>query len=111
MTVVTTKQELEDAKERGDAEIIVKGELADKLKTSKKVTMVGAGTLAVLTGLGCRDIDGSSHRGLVVWFCGRSGRAGRDSVRHRNRCDHRGAGGRPETIARRIQELRGGFLF
>jgi len=49
MTVVTTKQELEAAKERGDVEIIVEGELVDKLKKAKKVTMVGAGTLAALT--------------------------------------------------------------
>jgi len=49
MTGVTTKQELEVAKERGDAEIIVEGELADKLKKAKKVTMVGAGTLVLLT--------------------------------------------------------------
>lgn len=49
MTVVATKQELEAAKERGDVEIIVEGELANKLKKAKKVTMVGAGTLALLT--------------------------------------------------------------
>jgi len=49
MTVVTTKQELEAAKERGDEEIIVDGELADKLKRAKKVTMVGVGTLTALT--------------------------------------------------------------
>jgi uncharacterized membrane protein len=49
MTVVTTKQELEVAKGRGEVEIIVEGELADKLKKAKKVTMVGAGTLALLT--------------------------------------------------------------
>ena len=49
MTVVATKQELKAAKERGDVEIIVEGELANKLKKAKKVTMVGAGTLALLT--------------------------------------------------------------
>ena len=49
MAVVTTKQELEAAKKRGDMEIVVKGELANKLKKAKKVTMVGAGTLALLT--------------------------------------------------------------
>lgn len=49
MTVVTTQQELEAAKERGDEQIIIEGELANKLKQSKKITMVGAGTLALLT--------------------------------------------------------------
>lgn len=49
MSVVTTKQELEAAKERGDVEIIVEGEFANKLKTAKKVTLVGAGTLGLIT--------------------------------------------------------------
>ena len=49
MTVVTTKQELEAAKERGDVEIIVQGELANKLKKAKQVTMIGGGTLVLLT--------------------------------------------------------------
>ena len=48
MTVVKSKQELQAAKKRGDVEIVVEGELADKLKEAKKVTMVGAGTLALL---------------------------------------------------------------
>lgn len=48
MSIVTTKQELEAAKERGDEEIIVNGELADKLKKAKRITTVGTGALSVL---------------------------------------------------------------
>ncbi len=49
MTFVTTKEELEAAKKRGDKEIIINGKLADEIKNAKKLTMVGAGTLALLT--------------------------------------------------------------
>lgn len=46
---VTTKSELEKAKSDGEIEIIVKGELADKLKKSKKIAMLSASALAILT--------------------------------------------------------------
>ena len=46
---VRTKEELEQAKESGAAIIIVKGELADKLKKSKKVAQLSGVGLAVLT--------------------------------------------------------------
>jgi hypothetical protein len=49
MEVVTTKQELEAAKGRGVLEIIIEGELADKLKKTKKITLIGGGALALLT--------------------------------------------------------------
>lgn len=65
MSVVTTKQELKAAKDRGDTKIIVKGDLANKLKTSKKITMVGAGTLAVLTvALGAATVTAPVTGGL-----------------------------------------------
>ena len=47
--VVTTKRELNSAKEKGVEEIIVSGKLADDLKKSKNIAKVGAGTLALLT--------------------------------------------------------------
>lgn len=47
--VVTTKDELKVAKERGDMEIVVTGEFADKLKTSKKITKLNAGALAIIS--------------------------------------------------------------
>lgn len=47
--VVKSSEELEAAKKRGDKEIIIEGELANKLKRSKNLSMVGAGTLAVVT--------------------------------------------------------------
>ena len=46
---VSTKYELESAKNDGADEITVIGELADKLHKAKKIAYVGAGTLAVLT--------------------------------------------------------------
>lgn len=45
---VTTKKELESAKENRYEEIIVSGKLADNLKKSKKVALAGATTLCVL---------------------------------------------------------------
>lgn len=49
MSIVTTKDELKAAQERGDLEIIATGKLADDLKASKKVTKIGAGAAALLT--------------------------------------------------------------
>lgn len=46
---VTTKEELENAKNDGEDQIIVKGELADKLKKSKQVAKLSGAGLAVLT--------------------------------------------------------------
>lgn len=46
--VVTTEAELEQAKEAGEPRIIVQGELADKLKKAKKITMLSAASMAVL---------------------------------------------------------------
>jgi len=48
MSVVSSREELSLAKERGDPEITVTGDLADKLKKSKKITLLGAGTLTVI---------------------------------------------------------------
>lgn len=49
MTVVRTKDELKAAKDRGDAEIAVEGELATKLRKARSLLYLGAGALAVIT--------------------------------------------------------------
>ncbi|KNE85343.1 hypothetical protein [Aggregatibacter aphrophilus] len=46
---VETKEELEKAMKNGEKEIVVIGELAEKLHKSKKVTKFGAPTIAALT--------------------------------------------------------------
>jgi len=46
---VTTKEELKKAQEQKVDEIIVSGDLADKLKKAKKITKLGAVGLAALT--------------------------------------------------------------
>ena len=46
---VTTKQELEAAKNKNIKEIIVKGELADKLIRSRKIARLGTASIAVIT--------------------------------------------------------------
>jgi thiamine monophosphate synthase len=46
---VSTKAELESAKDSKVDEIIVVGDLANDLKKSKKIAYAGAGTIAVLT--------------------------------------------------------------
>ncbi len=46
---VTTKEELEKAKELKATEIIVKGELAEDLKKSKKIATASVATIAVIT--------------------------------------------------------------
>lgn len=48
-TVVKTKEELEKAKKSGATTIIVRGELADKLKKSKKVAKLSTAGIAALT--------------------------------------------------------------
>lgn len=49
MTIVKTREELKAAQEAGAAEIVVIGELADKLKKAKKVATLGAAGLATLS--------------------------------------------------------------
>ena len=49
MGVVTSRQELNAAKKRGDQKITVTGDLADKLKKSKQITLLSAGALAAIT--------------------------------------------------------------
>lgn len=46
---VTTREELKNAQENGVEEIIIKGELANKLKKAKAITKLGAVGLGVLT--------------------------------------------------------------
>lgn len=48
MTIVKTREELKAAQEAGAAEIVVVGELADKLKKAKKVATLSAAGLAAL---------------------------------------------------------------
>ena len=47
--VVRTKQELESAVKTRTAEIVIEGELAEKIKNGKKINTVGKVSLAVLT--------------------------------------------------------------
>jgi len=46
---VTTKGELESAKNNGENKIIIRGKLADKLKKSKQVAKLSGAGLAILT--------------------------------------------------------------
>lgn len=48
--IVHTKVELEEAKSKGCEKIIVKGELADKLYKSKKITTLSKTSLALIVG-------------------------------------------------------------
>jgi len=47
--IVTTKEELKKAQEQKVDEIIVNGDLANKLKKAKQITKLGATGLAILT--------------------------------------------------------------
>ncbi|WP_027710206.1 hypothetical protein [Zooshikella ganghwensis] len=47
--VVTNKSELEKAKEKGEELIVVKGDLANNLKKSKKIALAGTTSIAGLT--------------------------------------------------------------
>lgn len=49
VVTVRTKEELKAAQAEGSADIIVVGELAVKLKKAKKIALLGAASLAVLT--------------------------------------------------------------
>lgn len=49
MTIVRTKEELKAAKENKVAEIVVVGELAQKLKKAKKIAVLGSASIAALT--------------------------------------------------------------
>jgi len=49
MTTVRTKDELKAAKEMGAAEIIVVGELAQKIKKAEKITLLGKASIAAIT--------------------------------------------------------------
>ncbi|WP_421338122.1 hypothetical protein [Aeromonas veronii] len=50
-TIVSTKTELKNAQENNVQEIVVVGELADKLKKTKKIAQLSSVGLAALTGL------------------------------------------------------------
>lgn len=63
--IVTTKSELESAKDDGENEIIVKGELADKLKKSKQVAKLsGVGLAALTVALGAATLAAPVTGGL-----------------------------------------------
>jgi len=63
--IVRTRDELKAAQEAGVGEIVVMGELADKLKTAKKVVSIGAGAAAVLAAvLGAATIAAPVTGGL-----------------------------------------------
>jgi hypothetical protein len=65
MTTVQTKDELKTAKENGAAEIIVIGELAQKLKKSKNIALLGGASIAALTlALGAATIAAPVTGGL-----------------------------------------------
>lgn len=64
-TIVRTKEELERAKASGAETILVQGELADKLKKSKKVAKLNGASLAVLTtALGVATVTAPATGGL-----------------------------------------------
>ncbi|MGL1561479.1 hypothetical protein ACSTJW_16965 [Vibrio parahaemolyticus] len=64
-TVVRTKEELEQAKKVGAEIILVQGELADKLKKSKKVAQLSGVGLGVLTAaLGVATVTAPATGGL-----------------------------------------------
>lgn len=46
--IVTTKDELEKARKRGDSEIIIEGKLAEKVRNGKKITTIGKITFGIL---------------------------------------------------------------
>lgn len=46
--IVTTKEELERAQKNGASEIVIEGELAQKVKNGRKITTVGKFTLIAL---------------------------------------------------------------
>jgi hypothetical protein len=58
ITEVSTKKELEEAKRNKPDKIIVTGELANKLKKSKKILKIGAVGLTVLSASGALVIGG-----------------------------------------------------
>jgi len=63
--IVRTKEELESAKNDREDEIVVEGELADKLKKSKKVAKLsGAGLAALTAALGVATIAAPVTGGL-----------------------------------------------
>ena len=49
IVTVTTKAELKNAQEKNIQEIVVSGDLADKLKKAKQITKLGATGLGILT--------------------------------------------------------------
>jgi len=64
---VTTRKELEEAKNNGADEILVTGELADKLKKAQKISTMGKAGLATLTGIiGAAVITAPMTGGLSV---------------------------------------------
>ncbi|MFI3155242.1 MAG: hypothetical protein QX199_03710 [Methylococcaceae bacterium] len=66
---VNTKEELSQAKDAKATEIIVTGELANKLKRAKKITLLGAGTLAaVIALLGTATVTAPITGGLSYAF-------------------------------------------
>jgi|GEM_PF-3119604 hypothetical protein len=67
MTKITTKKELKQAQENGVAEIVVVGEVAQKLHRSKKIMKLSAGVLAVLAAL----LAAAPFSGvfLMAWQC------------------------------------------
>lgn len=62
---VKTKAQLKQAKHAGEKEIVVEGELADKLKKSKKVAMLsGAGLAVLLAAVGAATVAAPITGGL-----------------------------------------------
>ncbi|MBD1389380.1 hypothetical protein IC617_08075 [Neiella sp. HB171785] len=64
-TIVKTKEELQQAKESGAELILVKGELANKLKKSKKVAQLsGVGLAALTAALGVATVTAPATGGI-----------------------------------------------
>lgn len=65
MTTVATKEELKTARENKLAQIIVVGELADKLKRTKKIATLGAVALAaIVAAVGLAAVTAPETAGL-----------------------------------------------
>ncbi|WP_198304436.1 hypothetical protein [Arcobacter vandammei] len=72
---VTTKEELEEAKNKAYSEIIIKGEFANKFYKTKKIAKLGKASLAVIitaigvgatTGVGAAAIILASSIGIAL---------------------------------------------
>ena len=71
---VTTRDELEEAVEAGEKEIVVEGELAEKLYKTRKLMTIGGVALAAIVGaVGSAPVTGGISLALVAPVAAMSG--------------------------------------